>query len=59
VVRHADEIGGDMVCMGQIRNTYKIFVGKPEGMRPFGIPRSRREDDISVDLRNIGREILN
>jgi hypothetical protein len=27
--------------MGEMRNTYNIFVGKPEGKRPLGKPRRR------------------
>jgi hypothetical protein len=37
-----------------MRNAYKYLVGKSEGKRPFGRPRSRREDDIRMDLREIG-----
>jgi hypothetical protein len=32
-------------------NTYKILVGKPEGKRPLGRPRRRREDNTRMDLR--------
>jgi hypothetical protein len=35
---------------GEERNTYKIFVGKAEGKRPLGIPRSRWEDNIKINL---------
>jgi hypothetical protein len=34
----------------------KIFVGKPEGKRPFGRLRRRWEDNIRMDLREVGRE---
>jgi hypothetical protein len=30
--------------MGEMRNSWKIFVGKPEGKRPFGDLKSRREN---------------
>jgi hypothetical protein len=39
-----------------MRNAYKILVGKPEGKRPLGRSRHRREDDIKMDLRKIGWE---
>jgi hypothetical protein len=35
-------------------NAYRIFVGKPEGKRPLGRPRRRWEDNIRMDLREIG-----
>jgi hypothetical protein len=35
---------------------YKILVRQPEGKRPLGIPRHRWEDNIRMDLREIGWE---
>jgi hypothetical protein len=35
------------------RNAYKIFVGKPEGMRPLGRPRRKWEDNIGMYLKKI------
>jgi hypothetical protein len=40
--------------MGGVRNAYSILVGKPEGRRPLGRPRRRWEDNIKMDLREIG-----
>jgi hypothetical protein len=37
----------------EMRNTCNIFVGKPEGKRPLGSTRRRREDNIRMDLREI------
>jgi hypothetical protein len=37
--------------MGQGRKVYKVLVGKPEGKRPLGRPRRRREDGNRMDLR--------
>jgi hypothetical protein len=40
--------------MGKKRNAYRILVVKPEGKRPLGRPRRRWEDNIGIDLREIG-----
>jgi hypothetical protein len=42
--------------MGEMRNTYKILVGKPERKRPLGILVRRWEDNIKINLREIGLE---
>jgi hypothetical protein len=42
--------------MGEERKVYKVLVGKPEGKRPPGRPRRRWEDEIRMDLREIGLE---
>jgi hypothetical protein len=39
-----------------MRKAYGISVGKPEGKRPLGRLRSRWEDVIRMDLREIGWE---
>ena len=40
--------------MEQSRNAYRVLVGKPEGKRPLGRPRQRWEDNIKMDLREVG-----
>jgi hypothetical protein len=40
--------------VGEDRNVYKVLVGKPEGKRPLGRPRRRWEDEIRMDLREVG-----
>jgi hypothetical protein len=42
---------GCVGCMAEIRNTYKILVGKLEGKRPLGGHRRRWECNIRMDLR--------
>jgi len=44
--------------MGETRNAYKIFVGKPEGKRPLGRPRRRWEDNIRLGLEELGQEVV-
>jgi hypothetical protein len=39
---------------GEKRNKYRILLGKSEGKRPLGRPRCRWEDNIKIDLRDIG-----
>jgi hypothetical protein len=41
-------MGGTYSAHGRYENAYKMLVGKPEGKRPFGRPRSRWEDNIRV-----------
>jgi hypothetical protein len=45
--------------MGEIRNACRILVGKPEGERPLGIPRSTWEDNITMDHGEIDWEDVN
>jgi hypothetical protein len=45
---------GHVACMGEKRNACRILVGKLEGKRPLGRPRRRWEDNIRMDLREIG-----
>jgi hypothetical protein len=40
--------------MGEVRGAYNILVGKPDGKRPLGRPRRRWEDNIKMDLEEIG-----
>jgi hypothetical protein len=40
--------------MGEVRVAYNILVGRPEGRRLLGRPRRRWEDNIRMDLREIG-----
>jgi hypothetical protein len=47
---------GHIAHMDDMRNAYNILVGKLEGKRPLGRPRRRWEDNIRMDLREIGWE---
>jgi hypothetical protein len=39
---------GERICL------YRAFLGKPEGKRPLGRPRRRREYNIKMDLKEVG-----
>ena len=43
-----------MARMGDGRVVYRVLVGKPEGKRPLGKPRHRWEDNIKMDLQEVG-----
>ena len=40
--------------MGERTGVYKVLVGKTEGKRPLGRPRRRREDNIKMDVQEVG-----
>jgi hypothetical protein len=40
--------------MDEKTNAYRVLVGNPEEMRPLGRSRHRWEDNIKMDLREIG-----
>jgi hypothetical protein len=42
--------------MGESRGVYRVLEGKLEGKRPLGIPRRRWEDNIKMDLQEVGCE---
>jgi hypothetical protein len=45
---------GHVARMGERKGAYRALVGKPEGRRPLGRPRRRWEDNIKMDLREVG-----
>jgi hypothetical protein len=40
--------------MGEERGAHRVLVGKPEGKRPLGRPRRRWEDNIKMDVQEVG-----
>jgi hypothetical protein len=42
--------------MGERRGVYRVLVGKPEGRRSLGRPRCRWEDNIKMDIQEVGCE---
>jgi hypothetical protein len=51
-----DEMGDTCRAHGEMRNVYKISVGKPGGKRLLGRPRRRWKDNIKMNFREIGLE---
>jgi hypothetical protein len=47
---------GHVSRMGERRGAYRVLVGKPEGKRPLERPRGKWEDNIKMDLRELGCE---
>jgi hypothetical protein len=45
---------GHVAWMGEERGVYRVLVGKPEGKMPLGRPRHRWEDNIRMDLQEVG-----
>ena len=45
---------GHVARMEQSRNACRVLVGKPEGKRLLGRPKRRWEDNIKMDLREVG-----
>jgi len=45
---------GHVAGMGERRGVERVLVGKPDGKRPLGRPRHRQEDNIKMDLQEVG-----
>jgi len=45
---------GHVARMGERRGVYRVSVGKPEGKKPLGRPRRRRDENIMLDLQEVG-----
>jgi hypothetical protein len=52
-----DEVGGTYSMHG--RGVYRALIGRPEGKRQQGRPRRRCEDNIKLDVREIGIDEAN
>jgi hypothetical protein len=48
---------GHVARMGEGRGVCRVLVGRPEGKRPLGRPRRSWEDNIKIDLREIGIDV--
>ena len=45
---------GHVANMGKGKGVHRVLVGKPEGKRPLGRPRRRWEDNIKLDIQEVG-----
>ena len=45
---------GHVAHMGEKSGVYRVLVGKPEGKKPLGRPRCRSEDNIKINLQEVG-----
>jgi len=54
VIKSRRRWAGHVACMEERRGVCRVLVGKPEGRRSQGRPRRRWEDNIRMDLREVG-----
>ena len=54
VVKSRMRWAGHVVCMGEGRGVHRVLAGKPEGNRPMGRLKHRWEDNIKMDLQEVG-----
>jgi hypothetical protein len=59
VIKSKMRWAGHVARMGAGRGVYRVLVGRPEGKRPPGRPRRRWEDNIKMDLGEIGIDKAN
>jgi len=49
---------GHVARVGERKGVYRVLVGKPVGKRPLGRPRRRWEDNIKMDLQEMGCGVM-
>jgi hypothetical protein len=49
---------GHVAHVGEVKNSYEILVGKPEGKTQLGRPRRKRDDNIRMGFREIWWEVV-
>ena len=54
VVKSRMRWAGHVARMGEGRGVHRVLVGKPKGKRPLGRHRRRWEDNIKMDLQEVG-----
>jgi hypothetical protein len=45
---------GNVACMGERRGAFRVLMGKPEESKPLERPRHRWEDNIKMDVQEVG-----
>jgi len=51
-------MGGECSSHGEMRGVHSVLVGKPEGKTPLGRPRRSWEDNINLDLQEVGCGVM-
>ena len=59
VIKSRMRWAGYVARKGERRGVYRVLVGKPEGKRSLGRPRHRWEDNIKMDLQEVGCGVMN
>jgi hypothetical protein len=59
VIKPGLKWAGHVARTGERRGAYRVLVGKPEGRGPLGRPWRREEDNIQMDLREVGWALVN
>ena len=50
---------GHVARMAERRGAYRVLLGRRDGKRPLGRPKLRWEDNINMDLQQVGWEVMN
>jgi len=51
-------MGGECSSYGEMRGVHRVLVVKPEGKRPLRRPRRSWEDNINLDLHEVGCGVM-
>ena len=58
VIKSRMSSAGHVARMGEKRGVYSVLVGKPEGKKPLGRPRRRWDENIRMDLQEVGCRVI-
>ena len=54
IIARRMRLAGHVARVWERRDAYRVLLGKPEGRRPLGRTKQRREDNIKMDLQEVG-----